>query len=41
MAFNATHAAVFAQLIIKDKNYGVHAFVIPIRDKSHKLLPTV
>jgi acyl-CoA oxidase len=24
----ATHACVFAQLIIKGKQYGVHAFVV-------------
>ncbi len=27
-------AAVFAQLIIGDDNHGVHAFVVPIRDKK-------
>jgi alkylation response protein AidB-like acyl-CoA dehydrogenase len=32
-----THACVFAQLIIKNKKYGVHAFVVPIRD--HKPYP--
>ena len=26
------HAAVFAQLIIDGKRYGVHAFLVPIRD---------
>jgi acyl-CoA oxidase len=26
------HAAVFAQLIIDEKKYGVHAFLVPIRD---------
>lgn len=34
----ATHACLFAQLIIKQKNYGVHAFVVEIRDKEHKPL---
>lgn len=34
-----THACVFAQLIIKGKNHGVHAFVVPIRDKQHKPFP--
>lgn len=28
----ATHALVFAQLEVKNKNYGVQAFVVPIRD---------
>lgn len=37
----ATHACVFAQLIIKNKNYGVHAFVVPIRDEQHKLYPGI
>ena len=27
-----THAVVFAQLFVKGKNYGLHAFVVPIRD---------
>jgi acyl-CoA oxidase len=26
------HAAVFAQLIINGKKYGVHTFLVPIRD---------
>lgn len=26
------HAALFAQLIINGKRYGVHAFLVPIRD---------
>ena len=36
-----THACVFAQLITKEKKHGVHAFVVPIRDKQHRLLPGV
>ena len=32
------HAAVFAQLIINGKRYGVHAFLVPIRDPK-TLLP--
>lgn len=28
------HAAVYAQLIINQKRYGVHAFLVPIRDKT-------
>ena len=31
-----THACVFAQLIIRNKKYGVHAFLVPIRDEQHK-----
>lgn len=37
----ATHAAVFAQLYIKNKRYGLHAFVVPIRDQQHKPLPGI
>ena len=32
MGIYATHALVFAQLIIEESNYGVHAFVVPIRN---------
>jgi acyl-CoA oxidase len=28
----ATHALVFAQMIVQNKNHGVHAFIVPIRD---------
>ncbi len=28
----ANHAIVFANLIIKNKKYGIHAFLVPIRD---------
>ena len=35
-------SVVFAQLIIKDKNYGPHAFVVPIRDReTHMPLPGI
>lgn len=34
-------AAVFAQLIIKGKNHGIHAFIVPVRDKDHKTLPGI
>lgn len=36
-----SHAALFAQLIIKGKKYGVHVFLVPIRDKNMKLFPGV
>jgi len=37
----ANHACVFAQLIINGKKHGVHAFVVPIRDKDHKPYPGI
>ena len=37
-----THALVFAQLIVRKKNHGVHAFLVPIRDtKTMKVLPGI
>ena len=32
---------VFAQLIIGEKKYGVHAFVVRIRDDDYKPMPGV
>ncbi|ADV49363.1 Acyl-CoA oxidase [Cellulophaga algicola DSM 14237] len=40
-ALDATMASVFAQLIVNGKNEGVHAILVPIRDKNHELLPGV
>lgn len=37
----ANHAIIFAQLIIKGKSYGLHAFLVPVRDEKHNLLPNV
>lgn len=37
-ALHATMASVFAQLIVDGKNQGVHAILVPLRDKDHKLL---
>ena len=31
----STHACVFAQLIIDGKEYGVHVFMVQIRDENH------
>lgn len=39
MGVFCTHACVFAQLIIKEKYHGVHAFLVPIRDQNHKVFP--
>lgn len=34
-------ATVFAQLEIEQERYGVHAFLVPLRDEAGKLLPGV
>jgi acyl-CoA oxidase len=37
-----THAAVYAQLVIAGKRYGVHVFLVPVRDpKTMQLLKGV
>ncbi|XP_078517631.1 peroxisomal acyl-coenzyme A oxidase 2 [Lissotriton helveticus] len=39
---SASHAVVLAQLHIKDKAYGMHAFIVPIRSlKDHSPLPGI
>ncbi|KAK7679108.1 fatty-acyl coenzyme A oxidase [Cerrena zonata] len=40
-AHSATHAAVYARLIVKGKDYGVKTFVVPLRDSKHDLLPGI
>jgi acyl-CoA oxidase len=40
-ALDAAMASVFAQLIVAGKNHGVHAILVPIRDKKHQLMPGV
>ena len=34
-------AVVFAQLVVGDRRYGVHAFMVPIRDEDGRPLPGV
>jgi acyl-CoA oxidase len=34
-------AVVFAQLVVGDRSYGVHAFLVPIRDETGKPMPGV
>jgi acyl-CoA oxidase len=34
-------AVVFAQLVIGDRSYGVHAFMVPIRDEAGRPVPGV
>jgi len=40
-ALHSTMASVFAQLIVNGKNEGVHAILVPVRDKNHNLMPGV
>ncbi|KAI8329509.1 acyl-CoA dehydrogenase/oxidase C-terminal [Chlamydoabsidia padenii] len=41
-AHSATHAAVFAQLIVKGKKYGTKCFVVPLRDpNTYHTLPGI
>ncbi|KAI8084666.1 acyl-CoA dehydrogenase/oxidase C-terminal [Halteromyces radiatus] len=41
-AHSATHAAVFAQLIVKGKGYGTKIFVVPLRDpNTYNVLPGI
>ncbi|KAI9139906.1 acyl-CoA dehydrogenase/oxidase, partial [Paraphysoderma sedebokerense] len=37
----ATHGVVYAQLIIDGKQYGVHSFMLQLRDENHKPLPGI
>jgi len=36
-AVHARHSAVFARLLIGDKDYGVHAFLVRIRNDDHSI----
>ncbi|MFM9877501.1 MAG: acyl-CoA dehydrogenase [Rhodoglobus sp.] len=40
-ALHGEAAVVFAQLITKGVNHGVHAFYVPIRDKKRNFLPGI
>jgi acyl-CoA oxidase len=35
----ATHALVYAQLILDGKEHGLHIFMIQIRDEHHRPIP--
>ena len=37
----ATHAVVYARLLIDGKDYGVHEFMVQLRDETHKPMPGV
>ena len=40
-ALHAQMATVFAQLEVNGQQYGVHAFLVPLRDKSGNVLPGI
>ncbi|KAG5422255.1 POX1 [Candida metapsilosis] len=40
-AHSATHTVCYARLIIKDVDYGVKTFIVPLRDSQHNLLPGI
>ncbi|KAI5952734.1 hypothetical protein KGF54_003601 [Candida jiufengensis] len=40
-AHSATHTVAYARLIVKDIDYGVKTFVVPLRDSQHNLLPGI
>jgi len=37
----ATHAAVYANLILDGKEYGLHVFMLQVRDENHETLPGI
>lgn len=42
LGHTATHAVVYANLIIERKNYGVHAFMVQLRDlQNHFMMPGI
>ena len=42
LGHTATHAVVYANLIISKKNYGVHAFMVQLRDsQTHYIMPGI
>ena len=40
-ALHASHAVVFAQLVVGEESHGVHAFVVRIRDERGEAMPGV
>ncbi|NND33466.1 MAG: acyl-CoA oxidase, partial [Saprospiraceae bacterium] len=40
-ALHARIASVFAQLVVQGENQGVHAILVPLRDKEGQLLPGI
>jgi acyl-CoA oxidase len=41
MGFAANHAMVYARCITGEKDHGVQAFLVPIRDANHTSFPSV
>lgn len=40
-ALDSKMASVFCQLVVDGESQGVHAVLVPLRDKNHKLLPGI
>jgi len=41
MGVFATHALIYASLIINGKSQGIHPFIVPIRDENRNPLPGI
>ena len=41
IGLSATHAAVYAQLIVDGVEKGVHIFILQLRDEEHRPLPGI
>ena len=39
--YACTHALVFAQLLIRGKSYGMHGFMVQLRDRDGRVMPGV
>lgn len=37
----ATHAVVYARLLLRGKDYGIHEFMVQLRDETHAPMPGV
>ncbi|CAG8846970.1 5161_t:CDS:2, partial [Racocetra persica] len=41
LARTSTHGVVLARLIIDKKDYGIHSFIVQLRDEGHKPMPGI
>ncbi|KAF0492560.1 peroxisomal acyl-coenzyme A oxidase 1 [Gigaspora margarita] len=41
LARTSTHGILFARLIIDKKDYGIHSFIVQLRDERHKPMPGI